>query len=164
MKVDFSGDEIKISDFDELEAYRIARKLEEDGIYYYSRMKDEVLKPKIRDVIEMLIGDERKHLDLLEKRVEELAHKHDMVDEGETLADIIDAKVMDVLKDSERVADILCSPQEAIRLGISVEKRSIAFYNEILKSTQDKTGRAAIEELMREEQDHLKKLEGLVRK
>ena len=58
MKVDFSGDEIKISDFNELEAYRVARKMERDGLHYYSRMKEEVLKPEISSVLEMLIEDE----------------------------------------------------------------------------------------------------------
>ncbi|UCD57321.1 MAG: hypothetical protein JSV16_16190, partial [Candidatus Hydrogenedentota bacterium] len=92
MKVDFSGDEIRISDFDELEAYRIARKMEEDGVYYYSRMKEEVLKPEIREVVDMLIGDERDHLNTFEKNIEELARKRGVVDEGETLADIVDSK------------------------------------------------------------------------
>jgi rubrerythrin len=164
MKVDFSGDEIRIYDFDELEAYRIARKLEEDGIYYYSRMKEEMLKPEIRNVIEMLLKDERTHLDLFERRIEELATKHDVVDEGETLADIVDSRVMDVLGDSKQVADILCNPQEAIRLGISVEKRSIAFYGQILQSTQDKTGKATIKGLIEQEKEHLSKLEGFLRR
>ncbi|MBI4830096.1 MAG: ferritin family protein [Candidatus Lindowbacteria bacterium] len=164
MKVDFNGDEIKIYDFDELEAYRIARKIEEDGIYYYSRMKEEVLRPEIRDVVEMLIKDERNHLALFEKKIEEVAQEQEVVDEGETLADIVDSKVMDVLSDSERVADVLCNPQEALRLGMSVEKRSIAFYSEILQSTQDITGKAALEKIITQERDHLKKLEALVRK
>lgn len=164
MKVDFSADEPKIYDFDELEAYRIARKIEQDGLYYYSRMKEESLKPEIRDVVEMLLIDERKHLDLFRKKVDEVARKRKVVDEGETIADIVDSKVLDVLKDPKRVADILCTPQEAIRLGMSVEKRSISFYKEILESTKDKAGKDAINAIVREEQDHLKKLERLERK
>lgn len=164
MKVDFSGDEIKIYDFNELEAYRIARKLEADGIYYYSRMRDEILKPKIVEVIELLIRDERNHLNVFEEKVEILAGKMGVVDDGETLADIVDARVFDVLQDSERVADILCTPQEAVRLGIEVEKRSIMFYNQLLSNTKDKEGKTALQELIREEQDHLKKLQGLLRK
>lgn len=164
MKVDFTGDEIEIFDFDELEAYRIARKMEEDGVYYYSRMREEVLKPEIREVIEMLIKDERKHISLFEKKVEELAREHNVLDEGETLADIVDSKVMDILKDPKLVADILCNPQEALKLGISVERRSISFYNEILQNTRDKTGRAAIEGLIGEEREHLEKLQALMRK
>jgi len=162
MKVDFSGDEIKIFDFDELEAYRIARKMEQDGLHYYSRMKKEALEPEILEVIEMLIEDERDHLRLFERRVEELALKHKVEDEGETLADIVDSKAMDILKDTTRVAEILCDSQEALRLGASVEKRSIAFYNEILRSTEDRTGKAAIEELIQQEQDHLEKLNKLL--
>ncbi|RJP68168.1 MAG: hypothetical protein C4532_13210 [Candidatus Abyssobacteria bacterium SURF_17] len=164
MKVDFSGDEIRIFDFDELEAYRIARKMEQDGIYYYSRMKEEVLNPKIRDVIETLIKDERTHLNLFEKKVEELSRKQGVVDEGETLADIADTGVMEILKNSARVADILCNPQEAVRLGISVERRSIDFYNKILETTRDQAGRSALEGLVQEEKEHLMKLEGLLRK
>ncbi|RJP19458.1 MAG: hypothetical protein C4520_12820 [Candidatus Abyssobacteria bacterium SURF_5] len=164
MKIDFSDDEIRIFDFDELEAYRIARKMEEDGIYYYSRMLDEILKPKILDVLQMLIRDERAHLNLFSEKVEELARQYGVTDEGETLADIADSKVFDILKDPERVADILCTPQEAVRLAIEVEKRSIMFYNQILANTQNKTGRAALHSLISEEQDHVKRLESLLRK
>jgi len=164
MKVDFSGDEIKIYDFNELEAYKIARKLEQDGIYYYSRMKEEVLKPKIREVVEMLLGDERKHLGLFEEKIIEFSRKNRDPDDEETLPDIVDSHVMDILKDSSRVADILCNPQEALRLGIAIESRSIAFYGTLLAKAQDESGRKAIQELIREEREHLKKLEGLLRK
>ena len=71
---------------------------------------------------------------------------------------------MDTLKDSDMVTNILCNPQEAIRLGMSTEKRSIAFYSELLASTQDDSGKSALEELIREEQEHLDKLKGLLRK
>ncbi len=164
MKVDFSGDELKIFDFDELEAYRIARKLERDGVFYYTRMKEEILTPGVGEVIEMLISDERRHLDLLEEKVAEICRERDLVDEDETLADVIDSHVMDTLKDPEMIANILCNPQEALRLGISTEKRSIAFYNELLANTQDDSGKSALEELIREEQEHLDKLKGLLRK
>ena len=164
MKVDFSGDEIKVYDFDELEAFRIGRKLERDGVYYYSRMKDEVISPEISEVIEMLIADEKQHLRMFEEKVENLCREREILDEDETLADIIDSRVMDILKDSEQIANILCNPQEALRLGISTEKRSIAFYNELLQNTRGESGRAAIEQLIEEEEEHLDKLKGLLRK
>lgn len=164
MKVDFSGDEIMIYDFDELEAYRAARKLERDGVYYYSRMKDEIANPEIRDVVEMLIVDEKQHLNMFDEKVQEICRERKVLDEDETLADIVDSRVMDILTDSEQVGNILCSPQEALRLGISVEKRSIAFYSQLLRNTRDESGRAAIEELIGEEREHLDKLTGLLRK
>jgi rubrerythrin len=164
MKIDFSGDEAVIYDFNDLEAYRIARKMEADGIYYYSRMLDEILKPKIIEVLELLIRDERKHLTLFQEKVEELAEAYGVADEGETLADIIDSKVFDVLQDPKRVADIVCTPQEAVRLAIEIEKRSIAFYGRILKDSPGITAPAALQNIIREEHEHLQKLEGLLRK
>lgn len=163
MKVDFSTDEIKVFDFDELEAYRIARKLERDGVYFYTRMRDEMLKPEIREVIEMLISDEKKHLSLFEEKVGDLCREQKVLDEDETLADIVDSHVMDTLKDSEQVANILCNPQEALKLGISTEKRSISFYNNLLQSTRDESGRDALAKIIREEEEHLDKLTGLLR-
>ena len=163
MKVDFSGDEIKVYDFDELEAYKIARKLESDGVYYYTRMREEVLKPEIREVLDMLLSDERGHLNMFEKRIAEICGERHDVDEDETLADIVDSHVMDVLKDSGRVTDVLCDPQEALRLGMAIEKRSIVFYSNLLKSTQDESGKAALEDVIGEEREHLDKLKSLLR-
>lgn len=163
MKVDFSKDEIKVFDFDELEAYRIARKLERDGVYFYTRMRDEVLQPEIREVVEMLISDEKKHLSLFEEKVEHLCREQKVLDEDETLADILDSHVMDIMKDSEQITNILCDPQEALRLGISTEKRSISFYNNLMQNTSDESGRDALAQIIREEEEHLDKLTGLLR-
>jgi rubrerythrin len=163
MKVDFSKDEIKVFDFDELEAYRIARKMERDGVHYYTRLAEQTLKPRIREVVEMLIADEKKHLSLFEGRITELCHELDVFDEDESLADIIDSRALDILKDSEEVAGILCNPQEALRLGISAEKRSIAFYNELIRNTSDESGRVALTAIIAEEEEHLDKLKGLLR-
>ena len=163
MKVDFSTDEVKISDFDELEAYRIARKLERDGVYFYTRMREEMLQPEIRDVVDMLISDEKKHLSLFEEKVEALCREQKVLDEDETLADIVDSHVMDTLKDPEQVANILCDPQEALRLGISTEKRSISFYKNLLQSTGDESGRDALAKIIHEEEEHLDKLTALLR-
>lgn len=164
MRVDFSGEEISIFDFDELEAYKIGRKLEEDGIYYYSRMKEEVLNPDIRDVIQMLLRDERKHLSMLEGKIEELSIKRDEPDDEETLLDILNSEVTDILKNSDYVTNILCNPQEALKLGAVMEKHSIDFYTNILKNTQDESGRAAIKELIQEEEKHMEKIQKLIRK
>ena len=163
MKVDFSGDEIKLFDFDELEAYRIARKMERDGVYYYTRMREEIQQPEIVEVVDMLIGDEKKHLSLFEAKIEEICHELEMVDDDETLADIIDSGALDVLKDPEQVAGILRNPQEALRLGISAETRSISFYSELIQNTQDESGSAALSEIIAEEEEHLDKLRGLLR-
>lgn len=163
MKVDFSTDEIKIFDFNELEAYRIARKLENDGLYFYTRLKEEVSAPRIREVVDMLIRDEKKHVSTFEEKVEDLCREQKVIDEGETLADIVDSHVMDTLKDAEQVADILCNPQEALKLGISTEQRSIAFYNNLLQNTSDEAGREALAEIICEEEEHLDKLKGLLR-
>ena len=163
MKIDFSSDEIKIFDFDELEAYRIARKLEKDGVYFYTRMRDEMLQPEIRDVVKMLISDEKKHLSLFEEKVEHLCRERKVLDEDETLADIVDSHVMDTLKDSEQVANILCNPQEALKLGISTERRSISFYNNLMQNTSDEPGRDALAQIIHEEEEHLDKLTGLLR-
>ena len=163
MKVDFSKDEIMVFDFDELESYRVARKLERDGVYFYTRLKEEVSTPEIREVVEMLISDEKKHLSLFEEKVEHLCREQKVLDEDETLADIVDSHAMDILKNSEQIANILCDPQEALKLGISTEKRSISFYNKLLQNTRDESGRAALAQIIREEEEHLDKLTGLLR-
>jgi rubrerythrin len=163
MKVDFSTDEVKIFDFDELEAYRIARKLERDGVYFYTRLREEVSDPEIRGVVDMLINDEENHLRLFEEKVEDLCREQKVLDEDDTLADIVDSHVMDTLKDSEQIANILCNPQEALKLGISTEKRSVAFYGNLRQNTSDEAGREALEEIIRDEEEHLDKLKGLLR-
>jgi len=57
---------------------------------------------------------------------------------------------------------VLCNRTEAVKLGISLEKRAIAFYESILAETENEQGREAIGKMIAEEQGHRDRLQALL--
>lgn len=158
MKVDYSGDQIRFYDFNAEESYRIARKLEEESIALYASIVDKLSDHKIRDAVDLLLKEERCHKHAIDEQLSRLgADDHDV----EHVTDIIDSGVVTPLEQAD-IEKVLCNSVEAVRLGISLENRAIRFYNAILENTADPEGRAAIENIIAQENDHRSRLEALI--
>ena len=155
MKIDVSGDEIKIYDFDAQECFRIARKLEEESIGFYKGLLEKLPQAKngIKDVIGKMLQEEELHLaffrDLLEKY-------HDS-DDSDMLEEMVDSKVISPLSRAN-LEEVLCNREEAIKLGLAVEKRSVEFYEKLLENTEDRAGREALQKIISEEIRHSERL------
>ena len=159
MKVDLSGDEVRLYDFNALEAFRIARKMESEGIKLYKSMREKIKDPGVRDVLDFLIEEEKKHLALFENMVEKLSK----TEEADTdLVDIADSQIMSELTGIDNLEELLFSSKEVLKLGISVEQRAISFYNQLLENTSDPDGRKSLEMIIEEEKMHAEKFKSLL--
>ena len=123
MKIKNAGEEIQIYDFNAQEAFKIAHKLECEGISFYKKVLTMVKDPTVKEVLLYLLGEEEDHLQLFEKMIEREREDPDAFDEsGEDILDIVDTGVFTFPKD-EKIAEDL---DKAIQLGIHIEKRSLA--------------------------------------
>ena len=62
MKIDYSKGRIEITDFNSLEAYKIARKMERDGIEFYKRLQSQSLSPQVNEALGFLLQEEKRHM------------------------------------------------------------------------------------------------------
>lgn len=161
MKINLSGDEIQIYDFNELEAYKIGRHLEEEGIGFYKNLIKESDSDDLRDSINNMISDEKKHLELLQVKIDSVTAQSGDGFEEDSIEDFLSTNVFSHFKDIKDSKDIFQDRQKAIEFGIMVESRSILFYEAILKNTKDENGKKAIQVLINEEIEHLSKLRTL---
>jgi len=76
-----------------------------------------------------LLGEEEAHLQLFEQMVER-EDPEALDDSGDGILDILDTGVFALPKGEELTNDF----DKAIQLGINIEKRSLAFYLEIVKA------------------------------
>ena len=157
MKVRDNGEEIQIYDFNAVEAYRIARKLEKEGIGFYKKLIGAVKDPKVKEVLIYLLDEERDHLQLFEKMLER--EDPEALDErGENILDILDTKVFHLPKNGELATDF----DKALQLGITIEKRSLAFFLEMLKYIESEEGKKGLKKIIEEEKQHWKELKKLI--
>lgn len=144
------------------EALKVAMNLEKDGIDFYSRAASIVKDVKTNNIFLRLIEDERQHY----KRFKEL---HDSLKDSSPRVSEVDIEVSDYLRAlvSTGIFDIESikknsfkgiSSRDAILVGIQAEKESILFYTEAIKNSENRLGKKAFLDILKEEKEHLIKL------
>lgn len=161
MKMVLDGAEIKLYDFNLLQAYKIAKHLEEQGIAFYEQMLGEAQDDGLREGLRFLLSQEKEHLRLFDNRIEELGKTSKDGFEGDDIADYMDSNVFTLFADNEEIKNIVKDREKAISFGKIIEKRSISFYERCVENTNDQTVKSAFEGLVEIEKQHLKKLEAL---
>ena len=164
MKIDYSKGQMEITDFDSLEAYKIARKMERDGIDFYQKLQSQNFSPQVSQAVNFLLQEEKKHLKLFENKISEI--NQDTADgfEEESVVDFTDSKVFapfDSLKNLDRY---LTDKSKALKLGIAIEKNSVSFYQACLNNIKNNAVKKDLELLTKEENSHLAILENLLSK
>ena len=151
MKIEYKGDEIIISEFKPLEAYKIARRLEAEGIEFYKVLLEAVQDTAVKRSIELLLSQEKWHLKTFEKKIEEISGPF----EENAVVDEIDTEVFSSPDKPLDVAAVIKDRKKAFELGILFEKRSIDFFKACLSKTAEASARKAFEDIIREEERHL---------
>ena len=158
MKIDTSGDQIRIYDFNAEESYRIARRMEQESLRFYEAVAEKLPDNGIRVVVNQLIEEERAHVKRFDAELERLGVE-DI--EAEHVVDVVDSGVVTPLAQAE-LEKVLCNPGEAVNMGVSLENRAIRFYTALLDNTDNAAGRAALEAIIAEEQSHRDRLAKLL--
>lgn len=159
MRIDLSGDDIKIYDFSPAEALMVAIHLEEQGIEFYSHLAENMHDEETRKVFKFLAEEERVHLNkfniMLDARKAAGEHPPEISD----LAYLADSGVFSEMED---LTELASDPERAMKLGVRAEKHSISFYEGILDHEEDPEGRKTIEEIIEQERSHLNQFDHLL--
>lgn len=154
MKVSEEQGKLIISDFNELEAYKIAVKIEEDGIRLYKKLLEKSIFNKAKEVLSFLLNEEKKHLKFFEGCIAALRQtKEDSFEEDNLLKDI-DYGIFspyDGLKDLEKKIDVA---RKALKLGLIIEENSIKFYALCSEEVNNSQAKKEIAAIIDEERKH----------
>ena len=120
----------------------------------YLRAADQVTEPWTKDVLEQMAGQENKHERLLRTWRDEgrcpapdsaFESDHELIERGH-------APVADYIGPA-------AGPEEAVDLGLDMERRSIAYYDDLAARFEDDDARNLIRALRAEENKHIAVLE-----
>lgn len=164
MKVDFRKDSIEITDFIPLEAYKIARKMEKDGIEFYRQLQAKNLSAEVSQAVGFLLSEEKRHLKLFEDKIFELEADTGDGFEEDAFVDSVDSKVFAPFDSVRNLEKYLTDKNRALKLGVAIEKNSIAFYQALLNNLKGAQTKREVELLIKEENSHLAILENLLSK
>lgn len=147
----FSGSEI----------VEIGVQIEKNGYDFYHSLLDRSMSPKAKELFGFLADEEKKHIKVFQKILAGLeGYQPAESYPGEYFAYMSSLAGEYVFTKEGKGAEIakkVTSDQEAIDLGVGFEKESIVFY-EGMKKVVPKDDLKVIDQLIAQEQNHLKTL------
>lgn len=161
MKILNQGKNLIISDFNEVDALRLAIKLEADGIKYYSELAGKAQNEEVAKMLRHLAAEEERHSEKFKswlERVIEEEHLDVEADRGdeEGLFDFIDTGVFGDIWNVEETLSKIGTDLDAVSLGEWAELNSINFYKAMYEKTKNELGKQTLKGIVKEEQQHLK--------
>lgn len=162
MKIEEKKGKLLITDFDEFEAYRIAVAIEKDGIQFYEKLRESSLGPKVKGALEFLKKEEARHLSIFEQLLQEMRDRGADSSEDNDILSGMHFGIFEPYRNIQDLHSALKSTEQAIKLGLIIEKKSIAFY----QACKDKVSSGkVVDELARiikQEERHKALLEGML--
>lgn len=154
MKIEEKNGQLVIVDFNEAEAYKVACKIERDGINFYKNLIEKENNLEVKKELEFLLLDEKKHLKVFEDKLIELEEKIDDKFEGDDLLSYMEYGVFEPLKNIKNLEDVINNTQKALRLAIVAEEHSIKFYEACKDKVTSLETKEALSAIIEEEEKH----------
>jgi rubrerythrin len=146
------------------EVVEIGIQIEKNGKDFYEALAGLAKDPKAKDIFNFLAAEEKKHIVVFQKILSSIEkYEPQGLDADDYTAYMNSLAGQSVFTQKDKGAELARSAKsdkEAIEIGIGAEKDSIVFY-EGMKKAVPEYDLKAIDEVIAQEQGHLKRLMGL---
>lgn len=162
MKIQEKDGKLTIVDFNELEAYKVASKIEKDGIRFYSNLIQKIADASVKESLAFLLGEENKHLALFQKHLSRVSQTTEDGFEEDDLLNYMEYGIFQPYQEMGAVMDVIDDVVKAIDLGIIVEDRTVKFYEACKAHVASKATQEELQHIIDEEKKHKKLLESML--
>lgn len=163
MHIEEKDGNLVIVDFSDLEAYKIARKIESDGTHFYERLMGELDDPREKEAVKLLVDAERDHLRYFEGELSILREREEDSFEEDDLLSGLDYGIFQPYQSMDDLSSNLTTFNKAIRLGIVVENKSIQFYEHCRDHVSSPEAKKELDRIIEEERRHKRLLEKMLK-
>jgi len=147
------------------EVFRIAIEIEENGKEFYEKAERKIDNEEVKELFRELAREEfihKKRFSELRAQLPELAKEGQVFDPdnemGKYIKMMADMHVFRSGQDLSKRLETISSAKDALKMAIDFEKDSIVFFLLMQDNTDEKTGKKLVGQLLKEEQEHLRKL------
>lgn len=149
--------------FSILEAVEVAITMEQEGIRFYTLAGERTADPEMKKLFAFLLEKEHEHVARFRRLFEDLAAKEGDPDAGLWLLDpevsayfraTVASAVFPEAGAAEKAIAGLHTPADILRLGLRIERESIAFYRELLAHDPWPGAKELLGEVIAEERRH----------
>jgi len=154
MKIQDKNGKLDIVDFNELEAYKIASKIEQDGIAFYENLVNGVKDAGAKEKLKYLLSEEKKHLGFFQGCLSKVQEKIDDGFEEDDLLKYMDYGVFQPYEHMQQMKDIIDDLDKALDIGIIVEDRTVKFYQACKEAISAPQAKKELQNIIDEEERH----------
>ena len=154
-----------VFNFNAAEVFQVAVQIEENGRRFYQEGLKQIDDPEVKRLFEELAREEVEHRKKFESLLAELPKEafsptvFDPEDQkNQYIQMMADQHVFVQAEGMGRLLAGLGSMQDALKLAIEFEKDSVIFFLSMQDATEGKRGKELINLLIKEEQEHLRRL------
>lgn len=151
--------------FTAAEAINMALQIEENGEAFYKGLARKFADPALKAVLEDLAVQEQRHYQAFLKLLGHVTEPVRSLQEWEEYARYLEAAVDNALfagpDKALALADSIADAKEALRMALGFEKDTLLFYYD-LRDLMREADRAVVDEIIREEKAHVRRLAGLL--
>jgi len=112
-----------------MNSIEIARKMETDAIKFYTEAADKTHYPAGKKMIEVIIQDEKRHLDILSKIIKGLDFEYKKANPVHNVKTVFESMKDEMMKRVEASEDEL----DIFRVAMKMEKEGIEFYERLIR-------------------------------
>ncbi|MEK7448595.1 MAG: ferritin family protein [Planctomycetota bacterium] len=154
------------------EIFQTGVQIEQNGIKFYQRLADLTKDAKIKQIYESLRDAEKNHVEVFRKLLKEVASQKgalqsvkDFPEEDTTyLKTMADNNVFTGKINLDEISRKIKSTKDAVNLALDFEKSSVLFYTQMKKFTRPELGEQQINKLIKQEEEHIRILNDLLKK
>ena len=161
VNIDKTG-KITIGDFSTVQAYKIAVKMERDGIVFYRGLLESVKDQEAKRELDFLIKEEEGHLNSFQELLSKAKGEEGDAFEEDDVVDYIKSRVFDASLKEAKLSQME-HRHTALEEAMNMERRSIVFYEACLSESKDEKAKPAFRAIIEEEKNHLNKFAQLLR-
>lgn len=146
----------------EMKMFKTALKMEEKGRAFYEKASKEAKDPFGRKIFEMLRDDEEIHINRINLLYKSLKEQNEFSSEWKRFKTSYKAlgKIFKELAKRHKKEELKANSTDipALDIGIELELESISFYKKELEEAKSSKEKAFIEQMVKEEEEHLRTL------
>lgn len=162
MRIEEKNGNLVITDFSEMEAFKIASTIERDGIHFYEKLSGRVTSTRVRDTLNVLAAQERDHLEFFEGELFKLRERQDDRFEEDDLLTSIDYGIFQPYQSIGELEKALDTPAKALRMGVIVEEKSVRFYESCRARVVSRSAQEGLAKIIEEEREHTQLLKDML--
>ena len=156
MRIEEKNGQISVADFNEFQAYKIACKVEQDGVGIYNYLNRRVEEPALRDMFAFLSQQEEEHYRYFKKRVDDLVRENrkEKNEKYDNLINLMELKIFPSYQDIIKLAESVDNEKDLLVMAIDIESKSISFYEACRENIDSPDIKKELEHIIEEENHH----------